>query len=496
MCLAFICFCISTSFIQANFELLYSTVLCLLIHDSLQNMSKKEDKSGGYDYSFIGTPDDDLVCSICLLVQREPVLTSCCGNHFCLTCIESVRSQNMSCPLCNAQTFSTMIDKYFVRKTKELNVRCPQKGCLWEGTLGSLEHHRDIEIGDCKFLITTCPNSCGKRISSVQLDEHCKVCPRRPHVCKFCEYKGIYEDMSSKHWTVCENYPLPCPNRCGMLDIKRKYLKSHQESDCLLELVECDFAFGGCQVRIPRGELPKHLLENTHNHLMIVSTQCTQLMKQLPRDFNQTIHQELAARDAEILKIQDQLNQRDQEVKQLKARLQAVEEDLDDVKSDCHVLKSTVFVPPVEFVMTDFTRHKRNALQWLGPPFYSHLGGYCLCLSVDANGSEDGKGTHISMYVNLMKGEFDEHLRWPFRGNVKVVLCNLRQSEGSIVESIMFGYDTPPEVSGRVHGEVAESGLGIPKFIEHAQLGFNPSKNTEFLKNNCLCLKVCSVATD
>ncbi len=137
--------------LQANFELLYSTVLCLLIHDSLQNMSKKEDKSGGYDYSFLGTPNDDLICSVCLLVQREPVLTSCCGNHFCLTCIESVRSQNMSCPLCNAQTFSTMIDKYFVRKTKELNVRCPQKGCLWEGTLGSLEHHVILRLEIANF---------------------------------------------------------------------------------------------------------------------------------------------------------------------------------------------------------------------------------------------------------------------------------------------------------------------------------------------------------
>lgn len=461
-------------------------------------MSKKEvASSGGYDYSFLGSPDEDLVCSVCLLVQKEPVLTSCCGNHFCFTCIESVRSQNMPCPLCNAQSFSTMIDKYFVRKTRELNIRCPQKGCSWEGTLGSLERHTNLENGDCKFLITSCPNLCGTRIPTTRLVEHCKVCPRRAHVCKFCSYKGIYEEMSSQHWAVCENYPLPCPNRCGALDIQRKNMKAHKDSECLSELVECDFAYEGCQAHVTRGELPKHLSENTHYHLTVVSKQCALLLKQFPPNFPQTVRQELATRDAEMIKIQTQLKKREQEVNELKTRLQSVEEELDDVKSDCHVLKSTVFLPPIEFVMIDFIKHKQKEVQWLGPPFYSHLGGYCFCLSVDANGSEDGKKTHISLYVNLMKGEFDEHLRWPFRGNIKVVLCNQRKSEGSIAESIMFGYDTPPEVSDRViHGEVAESGLGVPKFIEHIQLGFNSSKNTEFLKNNCLHLRVCSVTVN
>ncbi len=460
-------------------------------------MSKEKFTSGGYDYSFVGSPDKDLICSVCLLVQKEPVLTSCCGNHFCFTCIENVRSQNMPCPLCNAQNFSTMIDKYFVRKTRELNVRCPQKGCLWEGTLGSLEQHIDLENGDCKFLIAACPNACGKRIPTMQLVDHCKVCPKRDYVCKFCGYKGIYEEMSSIHWGVCENYPLPCPNKCGALDILRKNLKAHKDTDCLSEMVECDFAYGGCRARITRGGLPKHLSESTQYHLTLVSKQCALLLQQFPPNFSQTMHQELAARDKEIAKIQTQLKRRDQEVSQLKTRLQSVEDELDDVKTDCVVLKSTVFLPPIDFAMTDFAKHKQNTIQWLGPPFYSHLGGYCFCLSIDANGSEDGTGTHISLYVNIMKGEFDEHLRWPFRGEIEVMLCNQRKSDGSISETILFDYDAPLEVSDRVmHGEVAESGLGIPKFIEHYHLGFNQSKNTEFLKNNCLRLRVCRVTVN
>ena len=461
-------------------------------------MSQSRSESGGYDYSFVGTPDDDLVCSICLLVQREPALTSCCGNHFCHSCIDSVRAQLQPCPLCNAHKFSTMIDKYFERKVKELVVRCPQKGCDWEGSLSVLDTHRDIDRGSCRFLFIGCPNLCGEKVPTAGLEEHNKVCPRRQHTCKFCGYRGVYEEMSTKHWTVCDNYPLPCPNKCGELDIKRRDLPAHKERDCPLQLVKCEYVYCGCEVHLTRSNLPRHLSENTQHHLSLVSRQCAQLVRQFPPDYAQRVGQELAARDAEIQQLRGQLKQREQDLSKMRTHLHTLEEELEDVKSDCVSLKSTVFLPPVEFIMTDFLPHKTREDQWLSPPFYSHLGGYCFCLSVDANGSEDGGGSHTSIYVNLMKGEYDQHLRWPFHGSINVSLCNQRGSKGSIEESILFGYDAPPEVAGRVQGDnkVAESGLGIPRFVEHAQLGFNLKKNTEYLKNNCLRLKVVGVVVN
>jgi len=35
-----------------------------------------------------------------------------------------------------------------------------------------------------------------------------------------------------------------------------------------------------------------------------------------------------------------------------------------------------------------------------------------------AAGSGPGKGTHISVYIHLMRGEYDEFLQWPFHGDV------------------------------------------------------------------------------
>jgi len=56
---------------------------------------------------------------------------------------------------------------------------------------------------------------------------------------------------------------------------------------------------------------------------------------------------------------------------------------------------------------------------WYSPPFYTHPQGYKMCLSVVANGSGDGKGTHVSVFAYLMRGDFDDHLKWPFQGRVE-----------------------------------------------------------------------------
>ena len=71
---------------------------------------------------------------------------------------------------------------------------------------------------------------------------------------------------------------------------------------------------------------------------------------------------------------------------------------------------SVLFIPPPAFIMTDFSRHKSASDTWYSPPFYSHIGGYKMCFRVDANGVVDGAGTHVSVFVYLMRGEYDYDL--------------------------------------------------------------------------------------
>ena len=450
---------------------------------------------GGFDCSFVDSPPDDLTCSICLLVLRDPLLTGCCGNHFCRACVLQVQRESQPCPLCGATAFTTMLDKYFVRKVNELKVECPtkEKGCSWVGDLGRLSDHLDPKKGDCKFLISDCPNLCGRRMYHGELDAHQLKCPRRPYICKFCDYKGVFEDMSKKHWTVCEKYPMVCPNSCGEVDIERRYLERHLRNECTLEKADCEFAHAGCRVRLDRSEVKIHRETCIHEHLALVSAKCLHLSERLPADFQQHLTERLSEKDEQLQSMLKQLEVREQEVVELRTRLATVQEEMEDVKSDCAILKSTVFIPPFEFVMTDYERRKSNNEQWLGPPFYSHIGGYRMCMSLDVNGSDECEGTHVSLYVNLMKGEYDNNLHWPFKGVVVVQLLNQRKDEGTFEEKILFTRDTA-SVAGRViHGEVAASGLGISDFISHQQLGYNAVKIIEYLRSDCLRFRVARV---
>ena len=79
-------------------------------------------------------------------------------------------------------------------------------------------------------------------------------------------------------------------------------------------------------------------------------------------------------------------------------------------------------------VMNDFDKLENDGTRWDSPPFYTRIGGYKMCLGITANGWGDGEGTHVGVSVFMLKGEFDLHLKWPFRGEITVQLVN--QKEG------------------------------------------------------------------
>ena len=151
-------------------------------------------------------------------------------------------------------------------------------------------------------------------------------------------------------------------------------------------------------------------------------------------------------------------------------------------------------VLPTELTMTNFEQHKIDRDSWFSPPFYTHPQGYKMGLRVDANGSGNGTGTHVSVYAHLMQGEFDDHLKWPFRGHVVIQLCNQLQDKyhhGFIVD---FSGTTDARFISRVTtGDIAEGGLGHPTLILHNNLNFNPTTNCQYLKNDCLQFRIVAV---
>ncbi len=57
-------------------------------------------------------------------------------------------------------------------------------------------------------------------------------------------------------------------------------------------------------------------------------------------------------------------------------------------------------------------------------PFYSGQHGYKMCLKLYFMGDGIGKNTHMSLFLVIMKGEFDNILPWPFTSKVTFKLIN------------------------------------------------------------------------
>ena len=141
--------------------------------------------SGGYDNDFVDQPPKSLECSICLLTLRNPIVISCCGNHYCEACIGRITNNRKPCPLCNSPDFTTFLHKGVAREVNALRVYCPKKaqGCDWQGELGQVDRHLNPTANSrgCGFVMVECKYKCGglferRVIASHETDD----CANRP----------------------------------------------------------------------------------------------------------------------------------------------------------------------------------------------------------------------------------------------------------------------------------------------------------------------------
>ena len=396
----------------------------------------------------------DSVVTLDLL--RKPFLTACCGNH--LSQEEVTRLQGQPCPVCKKANLHAVPEKVLQHKFNELKVCCPNKslGCEWVGGLGSLDRHlsQNSVEGECQFVTVACPHSCGDSFQRCQLEGHkANDCLRRPFTCQHCDHKAPYIAITDEHLPICKQYPLQCPNKCGEKAIERQHLPKHLEETCPLQVIKCEFSYAGCEVECQRQHMHTHLEENVKVHLNKVS--------HTQQSINEQLQKQIATLMSALTRVA-----------------------LDAQKP---------LAPPPDMVMTvmtDFEKHKNEGDRWFSPPFYSHTGGYKMCLCVYANGLGDGEYTHVSVFVHLMRGEYDDQLKWPFRGDITIQLLNQSRDEERWEKTVVVDDRASDKYAGRVVRKERAPGLGYHQFIPYTELN---TENKEYLKSNCLMLRISQV---
>ena len=125
-----------------------------------------------------------------------------------------------------------------------------------------------------------------------------------------------------------------------------------------------------------------------------------------------------------------------------------------------------------------YSEHKATATSMLSTPFYSGRYGYKMCLCLYIMGDGIGKGTHLSLFFVVMRGEFDNILQWPFTYKVTFKLIN--QAGGrDIVDTFKPHVLKPSQDNNSMN-----NASGCPCFISHSVLeqGGFVADDTIFIK--------------
>jgi len=90
-------------------------------------------------------------------------------------------------------------------------------------------------------------------------------------------------------------------------------------------------------------------------------------------------------------------------------------------------------VAPLFVLMDNFLLKLYLKEHWESEPFLAFERGSLISLSIYPAGHGDGEGNYLSIYVNLMKGPYDDELeqsgQWPMRGTFTLKLHDLYNTE-------------------------------------------------------------------
>ena len=152
------------------------------------------------------------------------------------------------------------------------------------------------------------------------------------------------------------------------------------------------------------------------------------------------------------------------------------------------VLRVEPVPPPMKsigngyIIVSNFQRLKKDGDVFYSPAFYSSERGYKMCLSVYPNGTLHGRGTHVSVYLHLMRGEYDSYVRWPLLGGFEFEFIN---HNGPLNLGHKLNVSSP---LNRLTNCDISGGYGLAQCLPHSFLEMK--KKRQYIKDDCLHIRM------
>ena len=134
----------------------------------------------------------------------------------------------------------------------------------------------------------------------------------------------------------------------------------------------------------------------------------------------------------------------------------------------------------------DYQRKRQDAISGVktaiySQPLYSAQHGYKMCAKIYMNGDGFGKGSHLSLFFVVMRGEYDAVQTWPFQK--KITLMLLDQGNG---DHMIDAFHSDPQSSSfqRPKSDM-NIASGSPLFMPLSSLN-----NRQYIKDDVLFIKI------
>ncbi|XP_046855637.1 TNF receptor-associated factor 3-like [Xenia sp. Carnegie-2017] len=400
-------------------------------------------------------------------------------------------------------------------------ISCIHKQCNVQLPRSLLDEHLK---NDCEYRNVKC-EYCGKDVPYGSLKDHIdNICEYAPVVCGYCNQKIPRNNIEKHESTICDEVPTKCEFQAIGCNhdktLKRKDIRQHMNgnvTDHVGALLRYVMAFvTQLSNYVPRPEFTTAVQNmadqvtavraNLSEKFVMLVGKLTGLERRIeslesPCDSNNNNTQSL-----DVSSMVERIATLERQVRENSSTIPRFCESLDQI--DESLARNTVKITYLEaqcgsralgsnqlihsyngtllWIIDNFKKKRQDAINGIktslySAPFYSSQYGYKMCAKIYMNGDGFGKGTHLSLFFVVMKGDYDALQTWPFRKKITMMLMD----QGNGDHMIDAFHSDPQSSSFQRPKSDMNIASGSPLFMPLEMLN-----NRQYIKDDTLFIKL------
>lgn len=403
-------------------------------------------------------------------------------------------------------------------------VNCPYCELGFSGV--KMREHLEV----CGKFPVKCPHGCDQdEILREKLQDHSNSCPKVPVQCSFsgmgCKFRGSRESLedhisssAAEHLAISSKYIQEIVQKMENLQLKLNASQElNQSYEARLSLQNEALALNKQtlsthQVKLARleanldiqrqisDELRKNVQgllkanenrpggENIHGvvqrldfqeeRMTLIAEEVTQLRESPPSRSSGRAGERVSLPSA---------SGNNQRLDRLEHSFTLHEIQMADTDLKLQILEAATYDGTFLWKIDEFQRRFRESVEGktisiYSPPFYTSRNGYKLCARAYLNGDgPTGKGKYVSLFIVLMRGEYDALLSWPFRQRITFKLL-----DQELISDVTETFRPDPNSSSfqRPRSEM-NIASGCPHFCSH-----NLLRSRGYIRDDTIFIKV------